>query len=39
MHNGDTIYDLSGRKVRLDDQTRKLQKGVYIINGQKHTVK
>ena len=39
MHNDDTIYDLSGRKIRLDDQTRKLQKGVYIINGQKKTVK
>ena len=34
-----SIYDLSGRKIRLDDQTRKLQKGVYIINGQKKTVK
>ena len=39
MHNDDTIYDFSGRKIRLDDQTRKLQKGVYIINGQKKTVK
>ena len=34
-----SIYDLSGRKIRLDDQTHKLQKGVYIINGQKKTVK
>jgi hypothetical protein len=34
-----SIYDLSGRKIRLDDQSRKLQKGVYIINGQKKTVK
>ena len=35
----ESIYDLSGRKIRLDDQTRKLQKGIYIINGQKQTVK
>ena len=35
----ESIYDLSGRKVRIDDQTRKLRKGVYIINGQKKTVK
>lgn len=35
----ESIYDLSGRKIHLDDQTRKLQKGVYIINGQKKTVK
>ena len=34
-----SFYDLSGRKIRLDDQTHKLQKGVYIINGQKKTVK
>ena len=34
-----SIYDLSGRKIQLVDQTRKLQKGVYIINGQKRTVK
>ena len=33
------VYDLSGRKVRLDDQTHKLRKGIYIINGQKKTVK
>ena len=42
MLNGngvESIYDLSGRKIRLDDQTRKLQKGIYIINGQKQTVK
>ena len=35
----ESIYDLSGRKIQLNDQTRKLQKGVYIINGQKQTVK
>ena len=35
----ESIYDLGGRKIQLDDQTRKLQKGVYIINGQKKTVK
>ena len=34
-----SIYDLSGRKIQLEDQTRKLQKGIYIINGQKKTVK
>ena len=34
-----SIYDLSGRKIQLEDQTRKLQKGIYIINGQKRTVK
>jgi len=35
----ESIYDLSGRKIQLDEQTRRLQKGVYIINGQKQTVK
>ena len=35
----ESIYDLSGRKVRLDNQTHKLNKGVYIINGQKKIVK
>ncbi len=35
----ESIYDLGGRKIQLDDQTRKLQKGTYIINGQKKTVK
>ena len=30
-----TIYDMQGRKVRVDDRTRKLRKGVYIVNGQK----
>ena len=42
MHNDngiETVYDLSGRKIQLDEQTRRLQKGVYIINGQKQTVK
>ena len=38
--NGDDIYDLSGRKIANDNATnRKLNKGVYIINGQKKTVK
>ncbi|MBR4533114.1 MAG: hypothetical protein IKO85_01005 [Bacteroidaceae bacterium] len=36
----DAIYDLSGRKiVNSQSSSRKLQKGVYIINGQKKTVK
>jgi hypothetical protein len=40
MHNDDTIYDLSGRKiVNSKLSNRQLQKGVYIINGQKKTVK
>ena len=29
------VFDLQGRKVKVDDQTRKLRKGVYIVNGQK----
>ena len=29
------VFDLQGRKVKADDQTRKLRKGVYIVNGQK----
>jgi hypothetical protein len=40
--NGDkdtSVYDLQGRKVDLKDNRRKLSKGVYIINGQKKTVK
>ena len=40
--NGDkdaSVYDLQGRKVDLKDNHRKLSKGVYIINGQKKTVK
>ena len=35
----DSVYDLQGRKVRLDDQSRKLRKGVYIVNGQKKVIK
>jgi len=34
LSDGD-IYDLQGRKVKVDDRTRKLRKGVYIVNGQK----
>ncbi len=38
--DGDDIYDLSGRKIVNESSTnRKLNKGVYIINGQKKTVK
>ena len=33
------VYDLQGRKVTLDDNSRKLHKGVYIKNGRKVTVK
>jgi hypothetical protein len=33
--NNSDIYDLQGRKVKVDDQTHKLRKGVYIVNGQK----
>ena len=33
--NNSDIYDLQGRKVKVDDRTRKLRKGVYIVNGQK----
>ena len=33
------VYDLQGRKVDLKDNGRKLPKGVYIIDGQKKTVK
>ena len=29
------VFDLQGRKVKVDDRTRKLRKGVYIVNGQK----
>ncbi len=32
------VFDMQGRKVELNDQGRKLRKGVYIVNGQK-TVK
>jgi transcription antitermination factor NusG len=36
----DGVYDLSGRKIQLENgDMNKLQKGVYIINGQKVTVK
>ncbi len=34
-----SVYDLQGRKIRLDDNSQRLSKGVYIINGQKITVK
>ncbi len=34
------VYDLSGRKIQLEDgDVNKLQKGVYIINGKKVTIK
>lgn len=34
------VYDLSGRKIQLQDgDLNKLQKGVYIINGKKVTIK
>ncbi len=34
------VYDLSGRKIKLEDgDVTKLQKGVYIINGKKVTIK
>ncbi len=29
------VFDMQGRKVELNDQGRKLRKGVYIVNGQK----
>ncbi len=29
------VYDMQGRKVDLNDQGRKLRKGVYVVNGQK----
>ena len=35
----ESIYDLSGRKISLDDNSRRLHKGVYIIKGRKKTVK
>ena len=34
-----SVYDLQGRKIRLDGNSQRLSKGVYIINGQKKTVK
>ncbi len=33
-----TIYDLSGRKIEIDD-LRELRKGIYIVNGQKMIIK
>jgi len=33
------VYDLQGRKISLKDGSKKLNKGVYIVNGQKRTVK
>ena len=33
-----TIYDLTGRKIEVDD-LRELRKGIYIINGQKMIIK
>ena len=34
------VYDLSGRKIKLEDgDLNKLQKGVYIIDGKKVTIK
>lgn len=36
----DGVYDLSGRKIKLQDgDLNKLQKGVYIIDGKKVTIK
>ncbi|MBR3087828.1 MAG: hypothetical protein IKH02_02300 [Prevotella sp.] len=37
--NPDAVYDLQGRQVKVDGDLNSLQKGVYIINGQKVTVK
>ena len=47
VKNEDSIYDLSGRKIKIQNSgdakrsnvNSKLNKGVYIINGQKRTVK
>ena len=33
------VYDLQGRKVSLKDGSKKLNKGVYIVNGQKEVIK
>ena len=41
LDNGvvDAVYDLQGRKVKVeDDHLNTLQKGIYIINGQKVTI-
>ena len=35
----DAVYDLQGRQVKVDGDLNSLQKGVYIVNGQKVTVK
>ena len=36
----DGVYDLSGRKIKLENgDVTKLQKGVYIIDGKKVTIK
>lgn len=37
--NTDTVYDLQGRLVKTDGNLNNLQKGIYIVNGQKVTVK
>lgn len=40
QHVVDGVYDLSGRKIQLEDgDLNKLQKGVYIIDGKKVTIK
>ena len=40
QHITEGVYDLSGRKIQLQDgDLNKLQKGVYIINGKKVTIK
>ncbi len=38
MNNGDTIYDLNGRKM-VNGRKANGRKGIYIIKGQKQTVK
>ena len=37
--NVDAVYDLQGRLVKVDGDLNNLEKGIYIINGQKVTVK
>ena len=40
QHVLEGVYDLSGRKIQLENgDLNKLQKGVYIINGKKVTIK
>ena len=44
VKNEESVYDLSGRKIKVQHSEQstlnsKLNKGVYIINGQKRTVK